>query len=312
MNLKLSKQSKYLVGMYINELAKDNNLAACLHSIANQTLPVDLVIFAQGLTAEELLTVKNLAENPYLITISRDDKGQAVENKIDSTIGVNCEIIEVESPMNLSKIFNTTFNMAKDNGYEGISLVEPEDGYSVTWFEIADIYSEENPSIGIFAPLIRNMSGGIFAGIMNESPWVENMAEQAGRYDLNMLQRYNCLNPLGSVYKIKQILEHSEALENGTVAPMKESMKLSHYYEFFLRMIYDAVEATTIPRMGYELRTSRKQSFQDSTCKIPQDLSILPPDRGGITPDEGRFWFELAKKEYFYDEDRHKTFSPTI
>lgn len=308
MNLKLSKQSKYLVGMYINELAKDNNLAACLHSIANQTLPVDLVIFTQGLSVEEINTIKNLAEHPYLITISRDEKGQAVENKIDSTIGVNCEIIEVEAPMNFSKIFNTVFNMAKDNGYEGISLVEPEDGFSVRWFEIADVYAGENPNIGIFAPLIRNMSGGIFAGVMNESPWVENMAEQAGKFDLNMLQRYNCLNPLGAVYRVEHILQYAEKLEDGKFAPMKESMKLSHYYEFFLRMIYDAVEAMTIPRMGYELKTARKQSFQDSTCKIPQDLAVLPPDRGGLTPDEGRFWFELAKKEYFHDEDRKKTY----
>lgn len=313
MNLKVSKQSKFLVGMYIDELAKDHNLAACLHSIANQTNPVDLVIFTQGLTAEEVGSVKELANSPYLMTISRDDKGQAVENKISSNVGVNFEIIEVEQPMNLAQIFNTTFNLARYNNYEFISFVEAEDGFSAKWFEIANKYAEENPSIGIFTPLIRNMTGGVFAGIMNEAPWAEHMqAEQAGKFDLNMLQRFNCVNPLGAVYKIKPILEYSEKDSNDTALPMKESMKLSHYYEFFLRMIYDAVEIMTIPRIGYELKTVRKQKFNDSTCKIPQDLAILPPDRGGISPDEGRFWFDLAKKEFYHDVDRKKAYAPSI
>lgn len=314
MNLKESKQSKYLVGLYVNELTKDNNLAACLYSIANQTLPVDLVIFAQDLNSEDLNTLKSLAEKPFLVTIGRDEQGQAVENKIESNKGANYQIIEVNSVMGFSKIFNEVFNLALENGYDGISLVEPEDGYSVKWFEIADKYSEENPSIGIFAPLIRNTTGGVFSGVMNESCWVEGMAEEAGKFDLNLLQRYNCLNPLGAVYKVHTILEHSDKEgenKDGRAIPMKESIKLSHYYEFFLRMIYDAVPMMTVPRMGYELKFTKKESFQDSSCKIPQDLVMLAPDKGGITQDEARFWFELAKKEFFHEEDRKKIYEPS-
>ena len=308
MNLKESKQSKYLLGMYINNLAKDNNLASCLHSIANQTLPVDLVIFTDGLSADDVNSIKELAEKPFVSIVERDEQGQSIEKKIESEKRVNYQLIEVDASMNFSKIFNTIFNAALENGYEGISLVEPEDGYSVKWFEIADKYSQENPSVGVFTPLIRNVAGGAFAGLMNEACWVEGQAEEAGKFDLNMLQRYNCLNPLGALYKVQPILEYSEKREDGTAAPMKESMKLSHYYEFFLRMIYDAVPVMNVPRIGYELRATRKDSFQDSTCKIPQDLAALPPDRGGLTPDEGRFWFELAKKEYFHDEDRKKIY----
>lgn len=308
MNLKESKQSKYLLGMYINNLAKDNNLASCLHSIANQTLPVDLVIFTDGLSADDVNSIKELAEKPFVSIVERDEQGQSIEKKIESEKRVNYQLIEVDASMNFSKIFNTIFNAALENGYEGISLVEPEDGYSVKWFEIADKYSQENPSVGVFTPLIRNVAGGAFAGLMNEACWVEGQAEEAGKFDLNMLQRYNCLNPLGALYKVQPILEYSEKKEDGTAAPMKESMKLSHYYEFFLRMIYDAVPVMNVPRIGYELRATRKDSFQDSTCKIPQDLTLFPPDRGGLTPDEARFWFEIAKKEFFHDEDRKKVY----
>ena len=47
MNSKESKQSKYLVGIYLDKLEKDNNFASCLHSLANQTMPVDVVLFAK-------------------------------------------------------------------------------------------------------------------------------------------------------------------------------------------------------------------------------------------------------------------------
>ena len=135
------------------------------------------------------------------------------------------------------------------------------------------------------------------------------MSEEAGKIDINLLSRYNCINPLGAVYKISSIKEYSEVSDD-TYYPMKESIKLSHYYEFFLRMIYNDLKVMTVPRLGYELRIVRKEIYTDSTCKLPQDITMYPADRGGITTEEGRFWFELAKKEYFFDEDRKRAYEP--
>ncbi len=311
MSLKESKQSKYLVGIYLDQLEKDNNLAACLHSLANQTLPVDVVLFTKGLNAEDISNLKQLADKPFVSYIDRDEQNQIVDKRIDSEKGVNYTIIETSEVMNLSKIFNTTFNLALENGYEAISLAEPEDGYSVKWFEIADRYINENTDISIFTPIIRNIVNGAFSGVMNESPWVEGMSEEAGKFDLNLLQRFNCANPLGAVYKVDAIDEYAEKLD-GQSKPMKESMKLSHYYEFFLRMIYDDVKVMTVPRIGYEIKMLNKDYFTDSTCKIPQNLAMLAEDKGGMDPEEARFWFELAKKEFFYDDDRNKVYEFSI
>jgi hypothetical protein len=241
MNLKESKQSNYLVGIYLDKLEKENNLASCLHSLANQTLPVDVVLFAKGLTAEEIELVQNLIDHPFASYIERDENNQVVDKRVDSEKGANCKIIEVSETMNLSKIFNKVFNLALENGYEAISLAEQEDGYSVKWFEIADKYMQENSDISIFTPIMRNLVNGAFSGVMNESPWVEGMSEEAGKFDLNLLQRFNCVNPLGAVYRVEAIDEYAEK-KDGESKPMKESMKLSHYYEFFLRMIYDDVK----------------------------------------------------------------------
>jgi len=306
MSLKELKQSKYLVGIYLDKVENDGNFAACLHSIANQTNPVDLVILANNLDSSELELVKELAEKPYVSYIERDEKGQAITKRIDSEKGVNYTIIETEK-LNLSKVFNKVFNLALENGYEGISIAEAEDGYSVKWFEIADAYIQENPEISIFMPVIRNVVNGAFSGVMNESPWVEGMSEEAGKFDLNLLQRFNCANPLGAVYKVSAVDEYAEKVDSES-RPMKESMKLSHYYEFFLRMIYDDVKIMTIPRIGYELKVTNKDYFSDASCKVPQNLAILPVEKGGITQEEARFWFELAKKEFFYDDDRKKVY----
>lgn len=307
MNSKESKQSKYLVGIYLDKLEKDNNFASCLHSLANQTMPVDVVLFAKGLTAEEISHIKELADKPFATYIERDEQGQVSEKRIDSENSVNYSIIEADKTLNFSQIFNQLFNLALENGYEAISIAEPEDGYSVKWFEIADKYMEENSEVAIFSPIIRNIVNGAFSGVMNESPWVEGMSEEAGKFDLNLLQRFNCLNPLGAVYRVSAIEEYAEN-KDGLSKPMKESMKLSHYYEFFLRMIYDDVKVMTIPRIGYEIKMVNKDYFTDSTCKVPQNLAMFPEDKGGITPDEARFWFELAKKEFFYDDDRNKIY----
>lgn len=309
MNLKESKQSKYLVGIYIDQIVKDNNLAACFHSIANQTLPVDLVILTHSLTAEEIALINELASKPFASYIERTEDGQVIEKRVESEKSVNYKLIELESSINFAKVFNTIFQIASDNGYEGISLAEPEDGYSAVWFETADKFSEGHKEVGVFVPIIRNMLSGAFSGVMNESAWVEGMSEESGKFDINLLQRFNCINPLGALYRVSSLLECSERdAETKAPIPMKESMKLSHYYEFFLRMIYEDVKIMTVPRIGYEVKMLDKEVFTDSTCKIPKDLSILPEEKGGMSQDEARFWFELAKKEFYYDEDRKKTY----
>lgn len=319
MNLKESKQSNCLLAMYLYEMPTEQSLAECLYSISEQSKSVDVIIFTHKLSDEQCAIIKNIAENPYYTLSSRNDKGETTQQKIDATKKLNYTIVSVPNVMNFSEIFNDVFNIASENGYEMISLAEAEDSFSLKWFEISEKYSSENPEIAILLPLIKNSLNGTFTGLLNEAAWAEGMAEEAGKVDINLLMRFNCINPLGAIYKVSSIKEYSERekdeqgepLENGKYLPMKKSMKLSHYYEFFLRMIYNDLKVMTVPRLGYELRIVRKETYTDSTCKLPQDITEYSPEQGGISPEEGRYWFELAKKEYFFDEDRKKTYEPT-
>ena len=314
MNLKESKQSNCLVAMYLYEMPLEQSLAESLYSLSEQSKPVDVIIFTHGLTDEQRTSIKKIADNPFYTISKRNDKGESIQEVVASTKKLNYSILNSDVPLNFSKIFNKTFNLAIENEYENISISEAEDSFSLKWFELASIYAFENPEVSVLLPLMRNSINGTFTGLLNEAAWAEGMSEEAGKVDINLLMRFNCINPLGAIYRVKSIQEYSELdkEDNKTYHPMKESMKLSHYYEFFLRMIYNDLKVMTIPRLGYELRIVRKEIYTDSTCKLPQDITMYPADRGGVTPEEGRYWFELAKKEYFFDSDRLKTYSPTI
>ena len=311
MNLKESKQSNCLVAMYLYEMPLEQSLAECLYSLSEQSKSVDAVIFTHGLNDEQVASIEKIAKAPFYTISRRAENGEVITEKVDSKKPLNYSLVRSEEPLNFSKIFNRTFNLALDNGYESISIVEAEDSFSLKWFELADVYAKENPEVSVLLPLMRNSINGTFTGLLNEAAWAEGMAEEAGKVDINLLMRFNCVNPLGAVYKVQPIKEYSETQDQKSYYPMKESMKLSHYYEFFLRMIYNDLKVMTIPRLGYELRIVRKEIYTDSTCKLPQDITMYPADRGGVTPEEGRYWFELAKKEYFFDEDRKKAYEPT-
>jgi len=312
MSLKESKQSNCLVAMYLYEMPLEQSLAECLYSLSEQTKSIDLVIFTHGLSDEKIANIQSIASKPFLTLSKRAENGEVIVEKIESTKTLSYSIEKCDKPLNFSKIFNKTFNLALENGYEMISLAEAEDSFSNKWFALSEQYATENPEISVLLPLMRNSINGTFSGLLNEAAWAEGMAEEAGKVDINLLMRFNCINPLGAVYKVEPIKEYSELDKDGkTFRPMKESIKLSHYYEFFLRMIYNDLKVMTIPRVGYDLRIVRKEVYTDSTCKLPQDITMYPADRGGVTPEEGRYWFELAKKEYFFDEDRKKAYEQT-
>ena len=311
MNLKESKQSNCLVAMYLYEMPLEQSLSECLYSLSEQTKNVDVVIYTYNLSAEQIATIESIANAPFYTTSKRAENGETIVEKIDAVKKLNYSIVKCEEALTFSGIFNKTFNTALENDYEMISIAESEDSFSLRWFDLSYTYSVENPGVSVFLPLMRNSINGTFTGLLNEASWAEGMAEEAGKVDINLLMRYNCINPLGAIYKVQPIKEYSETKDEKIYSPMKESMKLSHYYEFFLRMIYNDLKVMTIPRLGYELRIVRKEVFTDSTCKLPQDITMYPADRGGISPEEGRYWFELAKKEYFFDEDRKKAYEPT-
>jgi hypothetical protein len=295
-----------LVGLYLDKIRHEGQVAECLYGLSNQTHPIDVVVLDAGLSDKEVEALMKIASKPSIKTVKADAEGKVVEEIIESENSVDIKLVKTEVS-NFSKVFNTLFNLAVSGGYEAFSVIEVDDAISAGWYNIANVYMQENSEIGFFLPMIRNFQNGALTGLMNEACWAEGISEEAGKFDMNLLLRFNCANPLGGVFRVSSLEEYSED-KDGRLCPMKESIKISHYYEFFLRMIYNDVKMMTIPRVGYDFRVNNVQEFSHASSKVPSNITAIPSDKGGISAQEASFWVELAKKEYFFDEDRNKVY----
>ena len=79
------------------------------------------------------------------------------------------------------------------------------------------------------------------------------------------------------------------------IGGLKESMKITFWYEFLLRATDKGKKVYVIPKVGYNHYLGRKDSLLD----IYQNT---------INLDESKWWFDLARKEYHFKEDRKKTY----
>ena len=309
-NLK-ALSNNILVGIYLDKIEHEGQLNEIFFGLASQTHEVDVVVLDAGLSDKELEILKKTAKEAKVRIAKAHQKGENPEEEIvKAKKSVNLSVVKTVVS-NFPKVFNDIFRLALDGGYEAFSVIESGDAISANWFNIANIFMNENEEVGFFLPMAKNWQNGALSGLLNEACWAEGISEEPGKFDMNLLLRYNCANPLGGLYRISELEEYSEE-KDGKLYPMKESIVISHYYEFFLRMIYNDVKMMTIPRVGYELRTRNTQEFNQSSSKIPGNISTISLEKGGITSGEVSFWMDIAKKEYFFDEDRCKTFSKTI
>lgn len=304
-NLKDSN-SNILVGLYLDEIKHEGQLNECFFGLANQSHPVDVVVLDGGLSNKDITTITKAAKKAIIKTVITNKDGDPEEQILKAEGSINLSIIK-STISNFPKVFNDIFNLALENNYEAMSIIEIGDAVGASWYQIADLYMKENEEVGFFLPMIKNWQNGSLTGLMNEACWAEGISEEAGRFDMNLLLRFNCANPLGGVYRISELEEYSEEVD-ARYLPMKESIKVSHYYEFFLRMIYNDVKMMTIPRVGYDFRVNDEKEFKHSSSKVPGNITQLSIENGGMTANEASFWMDISKKEYFFDEDRKKIY----
>jgi len=313
MKLKDFKQSNILVGLYIDEhaLANEKQFHNTIYSITKQQeVQPDLVVFHSGLNKDVLKKVEDILKDPVATYAKVNAEGvkEEKEEKIEKGEAVNYTLVNTKSE-SFAQLFNELFSYAFDNEYEFFSIMEQEDVFALHWFKYVQKYASEKENVGAFSPLMRHTVNSVYQGIINEIPWVEGIAEEAGITDINiLLKAETAINILGCAFRVSKLIEHLPENENGGYSPMKESMKLINAYEFFLRIIYDDIKVLTIPRNGYELNYAVRDSYNPLSSKIPSNITQLPQEKGGITQQEAKFYIDLARKEYFFEEDRNIVF----
>ena len=170
------------------------------------------------------------------------------------------------------------------------SILECDDEYSRNWFKNVHEYIKHY-TVDIFLPLVIDVNtDNSFLGFTNEALWAMKFSEKLGFLDNNTLLNYQNFQISGAVYK-------KESYED--VGMLKPSFKLTFGYEFLLRATYNDLQIMTIPKIGYKHSNMRENSLFWNYKNKPSDI---------LKPDEGTFWIEAAKKEYFFTYDREVNF----
>lgn len=170
------------------------------------------------------------------------------------------------------------------------SILEYDDEYTPIWFDNVAKYIETGDDIAVYLPLTEvfdyqhKEQGPI--GYVNEAVWASSFSEKLGYFDNECLQDYLIFNTTGGVFRTKDFIE---------VGGLKESMKLSFWYEFLLRAINKDKNVFVIPKVGYFHIVNRNDSLATQYAQTMSDR-------------ESEFWVELARKEYLYKTDRKKTY----
>jgi glycosyltransferase involved in cell wall biosynthesis len=170
------------------------------------------------------------------------------------------------------------------------AILEYDDEFTPIWFDNVAKYIDAGDDVSVYLPLTEVFDyehkdeGPI--GYVNEAVWASSFSEKLGYFDNECLQDYLIFNTTGGVFKTRDFLE---------VGGLKESIKLSFWYEFLLRAINKDKNVYVIPKVGYFHTVNRSDSLAHH---YSQEMS----DR------ESDFWIELARKEYLYKKDRNKTY----
>lgn len=185
------------------------------------------------------------------------------------------------------KDFASLVNQAVGNSV-WFSILEFDDEYTEKWFKNVMDYIEYNPDVSIFMPLteIYDFDNNKFMSYGNEAPWASSFSDTIGFIDNNVLQDYFDFYVTGSVFNTNDWLNYGG---------LKPSIKISFWYEFLLRMTYNNKKVMVIPKIGYKHYLGRTNSL----------LNIY---KETVNETESNWWFDLAKQEYFFKNDRNKVY----
>lgn len=241
--------------------------------------------------AKAIGSIKQQSELPtkIMLVIPKDDKiKKDLENfKYDDSIKDIITIIENDGETDFCSQIN--FGITKVET-EWLSILEIDDEYSKIWFSNFKKYSEFYDDVDSFLPIVLDANvDGKFLHFTNEPVWAKDFSDKLGFLDNDSLLNYPNFQLSGGIYR-------KDAFKS--VGGLKPSIKLQFVYEFFLRMTYYDKKIMTIPKVGYKKTNMRVGS-------LFHEYYI---GENKIDPLESKWWFNTAKKECYFKQDRGITY----
>ena len=188
--------------------------------------------------------------------------------------------------INLPKQVNVAVENVKTKYF---SVLEYDDTYTKHWFGNVEKWMQAKPNLFAYLPInevfdYKNNNEAI--GYLNEPVWASSFSEKLGYFDTDSLMNYPNVNCTGGIFNRDEFIE---------IGGLKESMKLTFWYEFILRANHKAKSIYVIPKIGLKHGVNREGSLMDIYSKT-------------IKPEEADWWINLAREEHFFKKDRKKTY----
>jgi hypothetical protein len=111
--------------------------------------------------------------------------------------------------------------------------------------------------------------------------WSKSFADELGVVTQEIVENYYDFAMSGAAIRVDEFTR---------VGGLKPSIKMTFWYEFLLRASYNGANAFVIPKTGYTHTINRTGSLIEEWVKIDEKEKL--------------FWFDLAKKEYFFKNER--------
>lgn len=166
------------------------------------------------------------------------------------------------------------------------SVLEYDDTYFEKWFKFFSQYLYGNEDVSVFLPLnvVSDIDGEHWQ-YGNEMPLASYFSANLGFIDFDCLQDWSNFTLAGAVINREDFIN---------VGMYKPSIKLAFDYELLLRLTNKKLRVMVVPKEGYKHIVGREGSLTDIYRKEMEGTNAMQK------------WFDLAKREYQYTEDRKK------
>ena len=197
------------------------------------------------------------------------------------------KIINIEYLENKHTDFQDQINFAVKNcKTDFFSVLEIDDTYNPNWFSNVEKHIEMMPETPFFLPLteLYDLSGEepVPIGFANEIALTTSFSDRIGYIGTDELTEFPDFSCTGGVYKVSSFLE---------IGGLKNTIKVTFWYEFLLRAANNHMEAYVIPKLGYKHGLHREGSLLNTVQKT-------------VDTPEVKFWLETARQECFFKEAR--------
>ena len=195
-------------------------------------------------------------------------------------------VVSESNGSSFQELVNAAVNKIEEKWF---SILEFDDEYTSIWVNNAKKYIEFMPEVSAFMFLedIIEFPTGKYSGFGNEASWASSFSEELGYIDNESLQNFFDFYMTGSIFNTADWKE---------VGGLKQQIKLTFWYEWLLRATHNGKKIYVIPKVGYKHNLGRKGS-------------LVEQYKESIDEKESQWWFDLAKREYFFHPDTKRAAS---